>query len=362
LTGFILLNQNIEASDLVVVGLLILLEGLLSIDNALVLGLLAKRLPKEQRSRALAFGLFGAFLFRSIAILSAAFLMQWRIVKLFGGLYLLYIALKHLLISSGETQDSQVVIDAEGEVGLVDPYTRGELTPSEVDQEIHERVPIGASMVTGDRGSSESSIENLYVAAGTKPIKNGIDWKFWKTVLVIELTDIAFAVDSILAALALAGTRKEKMWVVLLGGLIGLVLMRFAAAVFVRLLDRFPRFEVSAYLLVIVIGLKLVIDWGTNNDLRFASVPWPTSVAQRLEKIEAARVSSASSYDQWLDQSWPLGRAAPHAPPPGIEPTIHLLDFHDLRRPESITFWAMMLCSLGYGFLPRRGKKNVATA
>src|SRR5690606_32105329 len=97
--------------------------------------------------------------------------------------------------------------------------------------------------------------------------------RFWPAVLVIELTDIAFAVDSILAAIAMVGPPPQgtppdaihpKLWVVILGGLLGLVLMRIAARLFVRLLDRFPRFEISAYLLVIVIGLKLLGDWGAN--------------------------------------------------------------------------------------------------
>jgi predicted tellurium resistance membrane protein TerC len=80
-------------------------------------------------------------------------------------------------------------------------------------------------------------------------------------VLVIELTDIAFAVDSILAAIGVVGSQRAKLWVILLGGFLGVVLMRFAAAMFIRLLERFPRFEVSAYLLVLVIGIKLVLDW-----------------------------------------------------------------------------------------------------
>ena len=87
--------------------------------------------------------------------------------------------------------------------------------------------------------------------------------------LVIELTDIAFAVDSILAAMALAGARQSKLWVVITGGVIGLVLMRFAARMFISLLEKFPRFELSAYLLVIVIGLKLLADWGVNSDWSF---------------------------------------------------------------------------------------------
>lgn len=76
------------------------------------------------------------------------------------------------------------------------------------------------------------------------------------TVIIVELTDIAFAVDSILTAVALT----TKVWVVMAGGLIGLVMMRFAASLFIKLLERFPRFEPTAYILVFIIGMKLLID------------------------------------------------------------------------------------------------------
>ena len=83
--------------------------------------------------------------------------------------------------------------------------------------------------------------------------------------------------------------------------MLGVMLMRVAAAMFIRLLEKFPRFEVSAYLLVIVIGLKLLVDWGFNSE------------------------------------------AHPHA-----------IDFHSYRTPEFWIFWICMLLCLGYGFLPKK--------
>src|SRR2546425_13006889 len=94
-------GQTFSANDLLVIGLLVVLEGTLSIDNALVLGLLARRLPKNLQGRALTYGLIGAFVFRIIAIGAAAYLLRWRWVKLIGGLYLLYVALRHLIFESG---------------------------------------------------------------------------------------------------------------------------------------------------------------------------------------------------------------------------------------------------------------------
>src|SRR5215204_4726496 len=97
-------GQTFDPHDLAIVGLLIVLEGVLSIDNALVLGLLAKRLPKSEQPRALTYGLVGAFVFRLLAIATAGLLLKWRIVKFIGGGYLVYIAVKHLFFSRNDDE------------------------------------------------------------------------------------------------------------------------------------------------------------------------------------------------------------------------------------------------------------------
>lgn len=278
-------GQSFDSQDIFLVLLLVFFEGILSIDNAIVLGLLAKRLPKSQQKRALSYGLIGAFVFRALAILTASFLLEWRIVKLLGGGYLLYIALKHLLFQSKETTADKVSVAPDGSLVLRDALTGEELTESRQELELKERLPAQISY---------------------EAIRYGKH--FWITVLVIELTDIAFAVDSILAAIALVGSppaghsidaAHPKLWVVLAGGIIGLVLMRVAAVMFIRLLEKFPRFETSAYLLIVVIGLKLLADWGFNS--------------------------------------------AEHP---------HVVDFHHVSRPEFWLFWISMLVCLAIGFLP----------
>jgi len=139
--------------------------------------------------------------------------------------------------------------------------------------------------------------------------------KFWSTVLVIELTDIAFAIDSILAAMALVGSPPPgtpegaphpQLWVVITGGILGLILMRFAAVMFVRLLERFPRFETAAYLLVSIIGAKLVADWWFNST------------------------------------------------------TKTVLDFHSPSHPAFWTFWVLMAAALGVGFIRPRETKQAS--
>jgi YkoY family integral membrane protein len=250
-------DQTFAPPDLAVIALLIVLEGVLSIDNALVLGLLAKRLPKELQGKALTYGLVGAFVFRIITIGAATFLLKWTVFKFLGGAYLLYTALHHFYQQwRGEGDD--------------------------------------ADLAGGSR----------------KPRFAG----FWPTVLVIELTDIAFAIDSILAAIALVGPPPKgaplsdfhpKLWVVVTGGMLGVVLMRFAAILFIKLLDRFPRFEMAAYLLVLVIGVKLLADY-VGNDLLAA-------------------------------------------------PGTHPVDFHSYHNPWFWGFWAAMVLAFLTGFLPGSG-------
>jgi YkoY family integral membrane protein len=364
-------GQRLEAQDLAVVALLVVLEGVLSIDNALVLGLLAKRLPKHEQGKALWYGLAGAFVFRFLAVLLASLLLKWTLAKFLGGAYLVYIAVRHLFFESKEKEQEKIVLDAHGHPILVEEETGAELTAEQEELEIRERVPV---YLTPAR-RRELGLAN-----------------FWPTVFVIELTDIAFAVDSILAAMAMVGSPPKgtaadafhpKLWVVILGGLLGLMLMRVAAKLFIQLLDRFPRFEVSAYLLVIVIGLKLLADWGLNSDWSFDDPKWLAgrmgTWKQSFEQFEQRRRGWVTNYEDWLRENWIFGVAAHHDQhppvvnneggpenhaegPPGIPHTPHLLDFHSWRRPEFLVFWLLMVVCFALGFWPKKHEAVPAAA
>ena len=247
-----MLHQTFQLHDLFIILVLVLLEALLSLDNALVLGLLARKLPDKLQSKALTYGLIGSFIFRFIAILAAAWLLEWRIVKLLGGVYLLYVSIHHLLF---EKKKEHPRFDAR----------RNPVSDEELDDELFYQTHGGA--------------------AESEPADSTRTLAFWTVVGSIELTDIAFAVDSILAGIALIGPAPQgarwhpKLWVIFLGGMFGVMLMRFAAFGFIRLLERFPRFELSGYLMVAVVGLKLSLDWlfnGNVEKLNFESPMSPT--------------------------------------------------------------------------------------
>jgi len=180
--------------------MLVFLEGLLSADNALVLAVMVRHLPKDQQKRALRYGIWGAFVFRLIAILLASYLLDFWHFKVVGGLYLLYLAVAHFLSGAG----------------------------------------------------GEGSEKSTRFGSG-----------FWGTVISVELADIAFSIDSILAALAMAESLERlgenwKLGTVYLGGVLGIITMRFVAGYFIILLDRFSGLAAGAYVLVGWIGLKLI--------------------------------------------------------------------------------------------------------
>ncbi|MBC7386428.1 MAG: hypothetical protein H7301_09760 [Cryobacterium sp.] len=221
------------SNDFLLIGLLVFLEGILSVDNALVLAVLAKPLPKAQRQKALTYGLIGAFAFRLIALSLVVFLVKWTWIKFVGGGYLLYISIKHLFFRASEDES----------------------------------------------------------------LKKPAETNFWKVVVAIELTDIAFALDSILAGVALT----NKLWVVFTGGILGIVMMRFAASAFISIIEKFPQLEKTAYLLVLIIGFKVVLEG-------FA-----------LESV----------------------------------------NFHSPSNPAFWIFWSLMVASIGYGFIKRVPKTKI---
>jgi YkoY family integral membrane protein len=311
-------GQTFAYGDVGIIALLIVLEGVLSIDNALVLGILAKRLPKQLQKKALTYGLVGAFVFRVIAICLATYLLHWWVVKLLGGAYLLYIAIKHFVFGEAQQADEpHVTTDpATGQPAL--ETSQGlPLNRAEEQAELDKRLPGPVHPAEGGLSPAAMTAALAGGKVGFLGVPVGLGRKFWSTVLIIELTDIAFAIDSILAAIgtipAHVGTGPNpKLWIVITGGIIGVILMRFAAVLFIKLLDRFPRFAEAAYLLVALIGTKLVLDWAFNRP------PTPTP------------------------EGW-------HAP----------LDFHfqTATSPASWLFWGLMLVFFCVGFIPKRSAK-----
>jgi YkoY family integral membrane protein len=191
--------MNVQLSDLATVGLLVVLEGLLSADNALVVAIMILGLPRGEQKLALRYGLLGAFAFRIVATLLAVYLIQVAWVKLLGGLYLIYLTYQHFFESG----------DAE---------QRSRPRPA--------RPWLGLSAL-------------------------------WGTILKVELVNIAFSIDSILVAVAMS----TKTWVVLTGGLIGIVAMRVVIAQLLVIVRRYPTLVDGAFIIIALVGAKLLLEF-----------------------------------------------------------------------------------------------------
>ncbi|MGI0487821.1 TerC family protein [Pantanalinema rosaneae CENA516] len=174
---------------------LIILETVLSADNAVALAALVQPLPDlNQQQRALNWGLATALGLRVVLLLTATWVMQFWQFEFVGALYLLWLSGKHFW------QQFQ----AETAIALDSPQ------------------PIAPSL--------------------------------WQIVPLIALTDLAFSLDSVTTAVALS----DRFWLVLIGCIIGIVTLRFLAALFVRWLTEFTYLQDAAYLTVFAVGLRLL--------------------------------------------------------------------------------------------------------
>jgi tellurite resistance protein TerC len=196
---------------------LIFLEGILSIDNAAVIGALVSPLPDNQevpwpgrlqklgkilhpflgfqRLAALRVGLLGAYIGRGAMLFFTSFLIHNSWIKLIGAVYLIHLAFDNL-------------------------------------EDMH------------GSGDDDGSIEPIKVRS------------FWATVLTVETMDLVFSIDNVVAAVSLS----EQLWVVLLGVGIGILTMRFAAGIFSYAVEREPILKQAAYILVLNIGVELILD------------------------------------------------------------------------------------------------------
>jgi len=213
-----------DFSFIIIIIQLIFLEGILSIDNAAVLGAMVIPLPTTegvpwpkgmlkfghsmdklfgpQRVAALRVGLLGAYVGRGIMLVLASFIIANPWLKLIGAAYLIRLALEDL----------------------------------------------------SAHGYSDDEDEE------TRPVK---ERTFWMTVLMVEIMDLAFSLDNVVAAVSLS----NKLWVVMIGVAIGILLMRFAAGMFSYVVEKEPILKTAAYILVLNIGVELLLEELAHIDI-----------------------------------------------------------------------------------------------
>src|SRR5437762_4095535 len=164
----------------------------------MVLAVLVLGLPKAQQRKALRYGIVGAFGFRAIATLLAVYLIKLGWVKLVGAVYLLYLVYHHF---------------------------------------------------SGAGSAEERTVPKAKPWLGLPP--------FWATVVKVELNDIVFAIDSILVAVAMS----SKLWVILTGGILGIVMMRLVIGQLLAIVERYPALVDGAFIIIAWVGIKLFLDY-----------------------------------------------------------------------------------------------------
>ncbi|MFT4031139.1 MAG: DUF475 domain-containing protein [Siphonobacter sp.] len=193
-------GSDLKAAGFVILNL-VLIESLLSVDNAAVLATMVMDLPKAERNKALKYGIIGAYLFRGLCLVAAAWLVKVWWLKPVGGIYLLYLCFNYFL------------------------------------------------------GAKEKHEEEKIEKKESWFYKNtiGLLGKFWATVALVEIMDLAFSIDNVFAAVAFT----DNIVLICTGVFIGILAMRFVAQSFVHLMERFSFLEAIAFIVIGLLGLKL---------------------------------------------------------------------------------------------------------
>jgi len=196
---------NHPGTSLAIIGNLIIIESLLSVDNAAVLATMVMDLPKNQRNKALKYGILGAYAFRGLAMIFASVLIKIWWLKPIGGLYLLY---------------------------LVYDWYKGKQTETKEDDFVNKQGNWLYKVTVGSLGN------------------------FWATVCLVELMDMAFSIDNVFAVVAFT----PNIILVCIGVFIGILAMRFIAQWFVKMMEKYSFLETSAFIVIGILGVKLLLS------------------------------------------------------------------------------------------------------
>mgnify|MGYP001298937856 FL=1 len=179
--------------------ILIILEILLSADNAIALASLTKSLKNsEDRTRALNIGITISLILRIFLILLSAFLLKYLIIRILAGLYLIYLFFSNVILKSKNRSDEEI----------------------------------------------------------KKDFSNFNKINFIKVVALLSVTDLAFSIDSITTAVAIS----DQYILVVTGAVIGVIALRFTSEIFLRLIEYFTRLEMAGYIAILIIGSKLILN------------------------------------------------------------------------------------------------------
>lgn len=186
---------------------LIILESLLSVDNAAVLAVMVNKSLSDEKDRkkALTWGIWGAYILRGVCLIFASVLVKFAFLKILGGLFLLRLCYTH--------------------------FTAKEDSPEEI-QDIRDK----------------SFYKWVTTKLGLTPL--------WACIIMVEWVDLVFSMDNVFAAVALS----DNIYLVMTGVFIGILAMRFVAQKFMILMEKYPSLGTSAFIVIGLLGVKLLLS------------------------------------------------------------------------------------------------------
>ncbi|WP_269610365.1 TerC family protein [Prochlorococcus marinus] len=190
------IDQWVELAPLLPI--IISLELVLSADNAVALATITKNLNNiDLQTKALNIGIFIALILRILVILTAQFFLNFWPVKLIGGIYLISLSISKFI-----------------------------------------------------------SINNTHLIDTDKANSSKSKYSLFKVIILLAITDLAFSIDSITAAVAIS----DQFLLVITGAIIGVIALRFTSGLFIKWLEIYINLEKAGYIAVGIIGLKLIIQ------------------------------------------------------------------------------------------------------
>ena len=257
-----LLQQILDkpAASLAIIGNLIIIESLLSVDNAAVLATMVMDLPQKERDKALKYGIWGAYIFRGLAMIFAAFLLGFWWLKPLGGMYLLWLVVDQFKSKLGYGEKGSIIfkilslfgimmlIQNDGTINELALWSLRSLAAVFIGYLIYAFIKLKEN--NEDDGEINKSNNAVY-----KFFQNKIG-VFWSTVILVEIMDMAFSIDNVFAAVAFT----PNIILVCTGVFIGILAMRFIAQWFVKLMEKYKFLETAAFVVIAILGIKLLLS------------------------------------------------------------------------------------------------------
>ena len=257
-----LLQQILDkpAASLAIIGNLIIIESLLSVDNAAVLATMVMDLPQKERDKALKYGIWGAYIFRGLAMIFAAFLLGFWWLKPLGGMYLLWLVVNQFKSKLGYGEKGSIIfkilslfgimmlIQNDGTINELALWSLRSLAAVFIGYLIYAFIKLKED--NEDDGEINKSNNAVY-----KFFQNKIG-VFWSTVILVEIMDMAFSIDNVFAAVAFT----PNIILVCTGVFIGILAMRFIAQWFVKLMEKYKFLETAAFVVIAILGIKLLLS------------------------------------------------------------------------------------------------------